>query len=139
MHHEGRVAIGDSFVDGSETATKFEFLARAFGCLTPVRTIVSVAGTTNHAIMPSLRTYLAIAALALAGFGPSRAAAQDPVTTHSPPPLVERCSGGTLTVSVGGESVGEEQYEVRCAQDGSLFARGTTRIALGGLTADYIV
>lgn len=42
-------------------------------------------------------------------------------------------------MSVGGETVGEEQYEVRCTRDGSLFARGTTRIALGGLTADYTV
>lgn len=42
-------------------------------------------------------------------------------------------------MSVGGETVGEEQYEVRCNRDGSLFARGTTRIALGGVTADYTV
>ncbi|HUF29650.1 MAG TPA: hypothetical protein VMM77_03225, partial [Gemmatimonadaceae bacterium] len=56
-----------------------------------------------------------------------------------PPPAIDRCSEGTLTVSVGGESVGEERYVIRCEKDGSLFARGTTRIALGGLTADYTV
>ena len=89
--------------------------------------------------MPLLRTYLVIPALGLVGVGPFRAAAQDPVNAHTPPPAVERCGSGTLTVSVGGEPVGEEQYEVRCAEDGSMFARGTTRIALGGLTADYTV
>jgi alpha-beta hydrolase superfamily lysophospholipase len=57
----------------------------------------------------------------------------------SPPPRVNPCGTGTLSISLAGAPSGEEQYEVLCRESGVILARGTSKISLGGLTADYVV
>lgn len=64
------------------------------------------------------------------------AEAQDPVNAGRPP-SVNPCGQGTLTVTIGGAASGEERYNVECAADGSMRARGTSKLSFGGMSADY--
>jgi pimeloyl-ACP methyl ester carboxylesterase len=86
--------------------------------------------TIPYTVLPALALTLA-----------TSAAAQNVMTGSSspPPPPFNPCGSGVLTITIGGSPSGEERYEVQCAPDGSMKATGSSKIALGGMTADYVI
>ena len=82
--------------------------------------------------------YVSALLIAAGAIGPP-AWGQRAVSQSGPPPRVDPCGSGTLHVSLAGVASGEERYEVECADDGSIRARGSSKLALAGLTADYVV
>ena len=78
---------------------------------------------------------LGVAVGALAG----PAVGQVRVSQSTPPPRINPCGTGTLSVSLAGVTSGDERYEIVCADDGSMRAQGSSKLSVAGLTADYIV